>query len=227
MRSFTKSFSRIAGRFFELFFAFLFVYLLVAVLGAVIPVGHLRENGEVTIFVRSNGVHTDVCLPVQTAWMNWLDFIPIEDYPEDAPCDYIMIGWGDKGFFLDTPTWAELKVSTALNAAVIPSEAAMHVEYTEMPVTGEFMRRVHVSVQEYRKLVRFVKSSFRRSRHDVEIIRGAGYTAYDRFYEANYSYHMFNTCNSWTNSALKSAEVRTGMFALFPDGIMSHLPQKE
>ncbi len=209
--------------FLECFFAFLFAYLVIAIYGAVIPTGILHERGEVQIFVQSNGVHTDVCLPVHTQEMNWLDFVPIDVYPEDADCEYITIGWGDKGFFMDTPTWAELKVSTALNAALLPSDAAMHVAYTGLPLEDTYRKSVFLSSAQYRKLVRFVKSSF-LLRHDVvDLLAHEGYTPYDRFYEANNSYHLFNTCNSWTNSALKSAGVRTGIFALFPDGIMDHL----
>ena len=65
-----------AGRFLEIFFAFLFLYLTISIYGAVIPVGSLYNEGDITIYVQSNGVHTDVCLPVRTAQMNWLEFIP-------------------------------------------------------------------------------------------------------------------------------------------------------
>src|SRR3989338_218850 len=211
------------GRSLELIVAFLFVYLVVAIYGAVIPVGQLRNQGDVVIFVQSNGVHTDVCLPVETKWHNWLDFIPIHDYPSDAQCEFVVIGWGDKGFFLDTPTWAELKVSTALNAAFLPSDAAMHVAYCRRPEENANHYAVHLSAHEYKELVKYVQNSFLLQEQSVEILPNAGYTPYDRFYEAGNSYHLFNTCNSWTNGALKAANVKTGIFALFPDGIISHL----
>ena len=41
----------------------------------------------------------------------------------------ISIGWGDKGFYLDTPTWAELKLSTALIAGFGLGNAALHITY--------------------------------------------------------------------------------------------------
>lgn len=208
---------------FEVFFALLFIYLNIALLGAIIPVGKLRMAGDVKIFVQSNGVHTDVILPVSTKVINWLDFIPIHDYPEDVQCEYVTIGWGDKGFFLETPTWAELKVSTALNAAFLPSDAAMHVAYCECPKQDENHREVILSEEEYERMVEYVKSTFLLKNQKVEILPNAGYTAYDRFYEAHHSYHLLHTCNSWTNGALKAANVRTGVLALFPGGIMDHL----
>jgi hypothetical protein len=40
--------------------------------------------------------------------------------------NYLAFGWGDKGFYLNTPEWADLKVSTALNAAFGLSSSAIH-----------------------------------------------------------------------------------------------------
>jgi len=211
------------GRFIESFVAFLFFYLTISIYGAVIPVGELKTDGDVCIYVQSNGVHTDVCLPVENKQVNWLNFIPRDAFPEDANFDYVTIGWGDKGFFLDTPTWAELKVSTALNAAFLPSPTAMHVEYTEKPAEDEMHRPVYLSRADYARLIKFVKKSFTLVGKEIDLIPDSGYSEYDNFYEANDAYHLFRTCNRWTNEALKSANVKTGVFALFPDGILSHL----
>lgn len=211
------------GRFLESFVAFLFIYLTIAIYGAVIPVGELKTEGDVCMFVQSNGVHTDICLPVHTEQINWLNFISGDVFPGDTKFEYITIGWGDKGFFLDTPTWAELKVSTALNAAFLPSPTAMHVAYSGPPQQDADHRKVFITKREYAQLIRFVKQSFRLAEAKPDLIPDSGYTDYDKFYEANNSYHLFRTCNTWTNEALKSANVKTGIYALFPDGIIDHL----
>ena len=211
------------GRFMESFIAFLFLYLTIAIYGAVIPVGELKTEGDICLFVQSNGVHTDICLPVQSEQINWLNFISGAAFPSDTKFEYITIGWGDKGFFLDTPTWAELKVSTALNAAFLPSPTAMHIAFSEQPNQDTNHCKVFISKTDYTKLIRYVKKSFRLVKSKPDLIPNAGYTAYDKFYEANNSYHLFRTCNTWTNEALKVANVKTGIYALFPDGIISHL----
>lgn len=211
------------GRTVESFFAFLFFYLIVALYGEVIPVGDLKKDGDFYIYVQSNGIHTDVCLPVHSKVINWHDFIPTKPYGECDNLEFIAIGWGDKGFFLDTPTWAELKVSTALNAAFLPSTTAMHVMYCEEPMANATKVKVYLSQKQYKSLVSYVKNSFHQSHHKVELIPNKGYTSGDNFYEAKSSYHLFRTCNRWTNEALKAANVRTGVFALFPHGIISHL----
>ncbi|HIP31381.1 MAG TPA: TIGR02117 family protein [Crocinitomicaceae bacterium] len=188
-----------------------------------ITVGELKKDGELYIYVQSNGVHTDVCLPVENTDFNWTEFLEVSDYREVGDTSFISIGWGDKGFFLDTPTWAELKISTALNAALLPSSTAMHVAYSSEPIITKSRKKVFLNSKEYAKPIDFAKSSFQLKNDEADLIIGKGYSDSDNFYEANNSYHLFRTCNSWTNDALKAANIKTGIWALFPEGIMAHL----
>lgn len=208
------------GRIFEFIFAFLFFYLIVTIIGHNFTVGDSSQSGPITIYVQNNGIHTDVCLPVNSEVINWDSFIPKSDFPDARNFEYVSIGWGDKGFFLDTPTWAELKFSTAFNAACRNSPTAMHVEYSGVPEINENRKKVTISEENYQKLIVFVKSQFVLKQGKVDLIKGKGYTERDNFYEAHGNYHAFNTCNRFTNQALKAANVKTGFFVLFPDGIM-------
>jgi len=207
----------------EGFVAFLFFYLTIALLGGSMTTGTLKKDGDIVIFVTSNGIHTDVCIPSITEQCNWPEFISAQPY-KTGETSYIKIGWGDKGFFLDTPEWSDLTVYTALNAAFLPSPTAMHVAYVNQPETSEVCRKVMIDKKEYLLLIDFIKSSFEKKRNMIQLIAGKGYSNNDNFYEANNSYHLFRTCNSWTNDALKIAGVKTGIYALFPHGILSHLP---
>ena len=47
------------GRGIELFFAFLFFYLTIVFYGAIFTIGSLTNEGEITIYVQSNGVLVD------------------------------------------------------------------------------------------------------------------------------------------------------------------------
>ena len=215
-------------RVLELLMAFVFFYFAVALYGAAIPVGEIHTKGNIDIYVRSSGIHTELCMPVHSGIINWNNFIPVDPYGESQTHAFIAIGWGDKGFFIDTPDWKDLKASTAFNAAFLPSSSAMHVMYCEEPQIalnkdGYNSVKVHLSKKQYKKLVRYVKSTFQKSNGKVDLIADKGYTESDNFYEANDSYHMYRTCNIWTNEALKAANVRTGLFALFPCGILIHL----
>lgn len=208
----------------EAVLAFLVFYFVVFMGGGIIPVGDLHETGEVEIFVKSNGVHTDLCLPVETPFIDWKVGVPPADFPNCNAAEFISIGWGDKGFFLDTPTWDDLTFETAFNAAFLPSGTAMHVAYLEKkPIENDHTAKVFLTVEEYLELATFVQNSFSLVNNKAVLIPNKGYWNNDNFYEANGSYHLFKTCNAWTNMALKRANVRTGFYALSAEGIMWHL----
>jgi uncharacterized protein (TIGR02117 family) len=215
---------RWAGYFTEFVCGMIALYLTIAILLSLIPWGDDAAQNGIKIYVKTNGVHTDLCLPVVTDEMDWRNFLPLSHFPNVRAPGYVSMGWGDKGFFLETPTWADLKFSTAFNAAFTGSETAMHVSYHENePVLSPSTRQKFVSPEKYRDLIEYIKDSFRLKDAKVELIPGKGYGSNDNFYEANGSYHLFNTCNAWTNGGLKVAGIRTAVLALFSDGIMRHL----
>lgn len=216
----SKSVVKYILRFAESFVAFLFVYLIIVILGQSIHVGETNPSGEVTLYVCSNGVHTDVCLPTKSVSYDWETFVPRNHFPENDYFEYIRIGWGDKGFFMDTPTWGDLTFSTAFSAAFLPSETAMHVAYVKRPTMSANSVEVTISKASYLKLIKYIQLSFNLKHSKPDLIYGEGYSKNDNFYEANGSYHLFRTCNTWTNAALKTANIRTSFYALFQGGIM-------
>ncbi|NOQ73455.1 MAG: TIGR02117 family protein [Crocinitomix sp.] len=210
--------------FFEFFLGFIICYVWLFFSGILFSVGELKAEGDVTIYVRTNGVHTDICLPVESEFFDWKAVLPISDYPNANGFEYVSIGWGDKGFFLDTPEWSDLTFSTAMNAAFLPSGTAMHVAYMNgTPRISDSVAKVFIDAAAHETLIEFIQKSFKGTNDKVELIPNSGYWNNDNFYEAYGNYHLFNTCNAWTNEALKVIGVKTGWYALSADGIMSHL----
>lgn len=221
--SMLKKILKIVGRSFELFFAFLFVYVFIMLIGKGIRTGKLSKDEQITIYIQSNGIHTDVVFPANSLFENWYAFIDPTEYKDQGDQSWISIGWGDKGFFLDTPTWADLKFSTAFNAAFLPSSTAMHIAYSGEPNTDENRIKTTISKTQYQQMIQFVKSTFLLKNNKPILIPDKGYGENDNFYEAKGSYHMFKTCNTWTNEVLKIGGVRTSLYALYSDGIIEPL----
>lgn len=70
------------------------------------------QQPAIEAFVLTNGAHTDLVFPIRSAAIDWSDVFPQTDaiaVPSDA--EFIAIGWGDREFYLHTPTWADLTVS--------------------------------------------------------------------------------------------------------------------
>lgn len=148
----------------EFLLAFLFLYMDLALGLAIVPADADEVTDGFKIYVKTNGVHTDLCLPVKHDLMDWTSYIPVTDFPQTKNQTYISIGWGDKGFFLDTPTWDDLSLSTAFNAAFLPSETAMHVQYLEYePVVSTSVKKKLISFERYQKLIVFIQDSFREN----------------------------------------------------------------
>ncbi|MFT5820341.1 MAG: hypothetical protein ACI8ZM_001580 [Crocinitomix sp.] len=210
--------------FLELFLAFIICYVWLFFSGNLFSVGELQTEGDVVIYVKTNGVHTDLCLPVESDFFDWKTMLPITDYSTANGFQYVSIGWGDKGFFLDTPEWSDLTFSTAMNAAFLPSGTAMHVAYlSQAPQISDAVAKVYIDLTAHKTLIEYIQKSFKQTNDKVELIPNKGYWNNDNFYEAHGNYHLFNTCNAWTNEALQTIGVKTGWLALSSDGIMSHL----
>ncbi|HBH49750.1 MAG TPA: TIGR02117 family protein [Bacteroidales bacterium] len=199
------------------------IYLFVSVVFSLIPVNRKAPaQEEIEIYLLSNGVHIDLVLPVNNAIKNWSSDVALP--PEIAlRANYISFGWGDLGFYRNTRVWSDLSIPVALKAVFMKSPSAMHIDFFIKLSTDKRCRKVMVSENQYRKLVGFTEQSFKHdSLGKIIPIPDLKYYAYDSFYEAQSSYHLFNTCNTWTNRALKYANLRACLWTPFDRGILFH-----
>ncbi|WP_244185214.1 TIGR02117 family protein [Sphingomonas aurantiaca] len=171
----------------------------------------------IRIFVESNGVHTGIIVPKVAAGVDWRGVARAEDLrdPRFAGYDHVAFGWGEKTFYLETPTWADVKLRTVLAAATGSTRTLMHVEHLPVPRAGDGARKIVVTPAQYRRLAAYIRASFRDGG-----ARYRGYAGYDAFYDANGRYDAVRTCNSWTGDALRFAGVRVGAWTPFPVTVM-------
>lgn len=167
----------------------------------------------VTIWVEANPIHTGLVMPKLAAGVDWRPFAPAEDLadPRYARFDHVAIGWGEKGFYLGTPTWRELRPGTVLGALVGSDATLLHVEHLPRPVAGDDERPVVLTPAQYRRLAAFIMASRRPGG-----ARYRGYGVNDAFYDARGRYYLIRTCNSWTGDALRYAGVRVGRWTPLP-----------
>lgn len=206
------------------------IYVLAGLLIPFIPVNKhtdYRSPNDLTIYIMSNGVHTDVVMPVKTEWMDWTQYISYEHTDlKDTSYRYVGVGWGDKGFYLQTPTWADLKFSTAFKAMTGLSSSAIHATfYRNMVPDGSSTVAINISKEDYKDLIQFVRQSFDLDGQGRAIQIPSvndGYGDMDAFYEAKGSYNLFYTCNTWSNNALKAAHQKAAIWALLDKSIFRH-----
>ncbi len=222
-----KTFFRYIFRILLGFIAFVLLYLLFAWLLPFWKVNSSFANASkgVEIYIQSNGVHTDIVMPVKSEEINWDEMLPYSDFKNvTADYKYVALGWGDKGFFIDTPTWDDLTFSTAFKAAFGLGTTAMHVTYKyNTPKLTESCRKLTITKEQYQKLISTILESFELKAGIPIWINHSGYTQQDCFYEANGTYSMFKTCNVWTGKTLQAAEIKIGVWTPLESGIVGHM----
>lgn len=184
------------------------LYALIAVVLSHISVDAEADGGsDVTAYILSNGVHTDIVVPVRTAERDWSRSVPFANTTgKDTTAQWIAFGWGDKGFYLETPTWGDLTFPVAFKAMFALGNSAMHVTYHHALKEDSLCKRIHLSGAQYQRLITYIERSFALDEqgNTQAIVTKAVYGSNDAFYEGVGRYHLFHTCNSWANGALKA-----------------------
>ena len=191
------------------------LYLAAGAIGGAVPANPgWREAGKgVTIWVASNGWHSGLVLPARTREADWTGLVRARHLSDPARAGrYLWFGWGERDFYLNTPSWAELSPRTLIRAALGSPDTLVHVDHLDWP--PETARPVRLSPREYRRLVHAIRASFAPGPPI------AGYGPADIFYPAHGRYDLIRTCNWWTGRMLAEAGVRVGRWTPFSATVM-------
>ncbi|MCA8968715.1 MAG: TIGR02117 family protein [Planctomycetes bacterium] len=209
-------------------------YVGLATICGIIPVNTDYEDAPdgTEIFVSTNGVHCDFALPAKSRLRDWTETLQLSsdgtiarEAGRQKGALWVHFGWGERHFYLDTPTWSDLEVSTALGAVFWPTTTLMHVSFSWMrpDALGE-SRRLVVDDARLGRLIEYIEGQFARDEHGAFVrLDNRGYGNLDDFYEARGSYHALHTCNDWVNAGLKHAGIRAALWSPFDKAILYQL----
>ncbi len=220
-----KKVLKITLKIFLILFGFISLYLIAVFCLSKITINQEpNTKPEVEIYILTNGVHTDIVMPRKTDQMDWSKQVKFENTKAaDSTYKYIAMGWGDKGFYLETPEWSDLKASVAFKAASGLSTTAIHATYYKNLKEGDDCKKITISKEQYDRLIKYISESFQKdaSGNFLNIKTNANYGKTDAFYEAIGSYSLFHTCNTWANSALKVSGQKCCFWTATDSGIFS------
>ena len=206
------------------FFLKIFFFIIVSLFLSLIPVNRSfsPELGSIRIYIVSNGMHTDFVQPIETPVINWKEHVPAEDFHDGWQlASHMAFGWGDRGFYLNTPEWKDLRIKTAAIALFTPSKSAMHVTLWPEPAVDDRVVQVSLTETQYSNLVNYIMDSFELNPEGQAIkVQHPGYGDYDLFFESPLKFHIFRTCNTWTGQGLKVAGVRTPLWTPYDRPIL-------
>lgn len=115
-------------------FVILFLYLLVAFIFSVIPIQSKNEGGEkeFEIYIKTNGIHTDIVMPVKNRAMDWSNIFGYKNtFQQDFARNYISVGWGSKYFYLNVPEWSDVTPRLILSSISGFEDAVLHISYLD------------------------------------------------------------------------------------------------
>jgi uncharacterized protein (TIGR02117 family) len=205
----------------------LVAYALLAAAGTFVAVNREFKpvDSGITVFVTTNGFHTDVILPVrQRRDKCFRVLLPPELASRYAEHAYVSFGWGDRNFYLESYNGNFPAVTTILSTLFVPGKTLMHVDfYKNAPKVGKRVKRLVLTPGQYEKLVDFVDASFLQQQGGFVKLSQVGYYATDYFFEAEGRYHLFNTCNVWTGNALQQAGVKVSYWTPLERSVFYYL----
>jgi len=218
-----KKILKISGKVFLVFPAIIGLYFVCAeIFSGVIVNKNQNQPKEMAIYISTNGFHTDIVMPVKTEVTDWSKKIKFSDTKsKDSMQNFVAAGWGNEDFFINIPGWSELDLSISVRAALGMGPSAMHTTFLKSVREDESCQKIELSKSQYIDLVNFIESYFKKDPMGdfINIPTPNTYGSSDAFYEAKGKFTPFFTCNTWVNSALKSADLRSCLWTPFQRGI--------
>jgi uncharacterized protein (TIGR02117 family) len=217
-----------ALRWLVMFFIYgLVCYVLFATVSAVIPVK--AESSDYTqpkydVYLLKSGPHTDFLVQVKTDVHDWsIDFPYSNNANPDSSLQWLAVGWGDKNFYMNTPTWGDLTFKTAVYAAAGLGTAGIHASYYFDLPSDRPTIQLQLSKNQYQRLCNYIAHSLVSDRAGNRVLlmpsrEGVNFD-HDRYYDAHGRYSMIHTCNTWINNGLKASGQRACLWTGFAEGI--------
>lgn len=169
------------------------------------------------ILLLANPIHTDIALPLDDEVRAAFADLILAGLPIDMPgVEYLIIGWGGRSFYIETPTWGVIRPLPVLKALTV-DQSVLHASVAgAIDPSHPAVRPLDVTGEGRTRMIAAIRASFVRDNGAPVPIPGAAYGFDDAFFEAEGSFNAFVGCNTWTASMLRSAGVRTGWWTPLP-----------
>ena len=176
--------------------------------------GH-NETLDKAIYLNTNGIHLDIIIPKKN-----IDSLLLKGINTGTDDQYLSFGWGDKDFYLNTPTWEDLTFKTAFKALFLNSKTLLHI--TRYQNRYKDWKEIKISDSELQKLNNYILLSFKTNEDGYkQILKNKGYSFNDDFYQAKGSYSIFKTCNTWVNAGFKDSGLKACLWTPFDFGLLN------
>ncbi|WP_394689319.1 TIGR02117 family protein [Hoeflea sp.] len=188
------------------------------VASASVEARQVQTAAKRTVLVISSQIHTDIAFPADADVIENFDFMLRDGLDPSMPgVAYVVAGWGGRSFYIETPTWADLKPGPVFKALTV-DDSVMHMSLAgQIDTAHPQVMPLELDELAFTPLLASVSASFRLDAEgDPMVVAGAQYGANDLFYEANGWFNALVGCNVWTARMLRDADVTTGWWTPLP-----------
>lgn len=186
--------------------------------------GRLPVSGDCrfTVYVSGGAMHTNLIIPIKNEIFDWHQHLPLQQVgiSPGERYRYLQFGWGDQIFYVETPSWDQLSIPSALRALFLQNPAAMFMKaHTDVPrFPDEELKCVRLGQADYLALMQFIDTSFQKDGQGQPLLIKS--EAQGGFYAATGKYSLLRTCNSWTAEGLRAAQVNTPIWGGLAPAVM-------
>jgi len=209
-------------------FRIILYYIIAAMSTCLISVNNAPvATKDVEFIVCSNDFHTSICvskkLLQKTKYSNYLDVFRFCAHDSDFP--YLQFNLGERDFYLQVENEKDLTFSLIFQALFIPDTSLLYVSNFDPEKSSQKIRRVRTSKGGFEKMMEYIDQSFQKDSNQnylcinpVKWMPDCG-----KFFESSIIYSFINTCNNWTNTAIKKSGVKTSLWTPFSFGVLFFL----
>ncbi|NJM81879.1 MAG: TIGR02117 family protein [Tabrizicola sp.] len=198
------------------------LYFVAGLAGALIPGPDSGLSGPATtrIGLIRGVIHYDFLIPLTPEVRRRFGFARAEGVPVDDPDGaWLLIGWGARGFYTSTGTYADISAGPLLRG-VTGDRSVMRVDILGPLPDDEALTYLALSEAQFSALLMRIDASFARDASGAaRPIAGAGFTATDAFFEAEGTFNLLRTCNVWVSDTLRAAGVDFGIWTPTPQSV--------
>ena len=170
------------------------------------------------ILILSNPIHTDIAVPADPDVLEAFAFVSDDGLELDYPgVFWIVIGWGGRSFYIETPTWGHLRAGPVIDALTW-DDSVMHVRRAgDIPQDLAAVTALELDEAAFQRLTKSILESFSPGPDGVPVsIPGTAYDSHDAFFPARGGFNALLGCNTWTARMLRQAGYRTGVWTPLP-----------
>nr|WP_245304761.1 TIGR02117 family protein [Rhizobium multihospitium] len=211
-------------RIFKGIFVVVLALVALVVLGIVVPrpLWHSEPTEKAErlqhVIMLSNPIHTDIAIPVDGDLLSRFAFLRTAGLDLDNPnLRYLVFGWGGRSFYIETKTWADLKMGPVLKSFTL-DRSVIHAELAgDIPLDAPAVTVIGIDADGLERLKRFILDSFEQAAGGGPVpLLGSNYGPNDAFFEARGYFNALMGCNTWTAAALRQAGLTSGLWTSLP-----------